>query len=184
MMKYKASTQLSISVSIIVIIAGLCSILALNWQMKNHAQQEAKEKARILLDRNLATHTYFSHQLKPSLFKKMESFVEESYFEPAWMSSTYAVREIDKYYHEIEETEYYYKEAAINARSPENEADAFERGFIEELNKSSEIVRFVCNSIVVCFRIIHLPKQPLGIHTFEQYPNQGNGRLKKSGISR
>lgn len=56
------------------------------------------------------------------------------------MSSTYAVREIDKYYHEIEKQEYYYKEAAINARSPKNEADAFERDFIERLNRSSELV--------------------------------------------
>ena len=137
--KSKASTKLIISISLIIAIAVVCSILAINWQMKTHAREEAREKAMILLDRNLATHTYFSHQLKPVLFKKFEGKTEDNYFEPIWMSSTYAVREIDKYYHSLTKRDYYYKEAAINARSPENEADAFERAFIEKINESTDL---------------------------------------------
>ncbi|MBW2681649.1 MAG: DUF3365 domain-containing protein [Deltaproteobacteria bacterium] len=137
--KSKASTRLLISISLIIAIAGVCSILAINWRMKTHAREEAREEAMILLDRNLATHTYFSHQLKPVLFKKFEGNTEDNYFEPIWMSSTYAVREIDKYYHSLVKRDYYYKEAAINARSPENEADAFERAFIEKINESPNL---------------------------------------------
>lgn len=137
--KSKASIKLLISISLIIAIAGVCSILAINWRMKTHAREEAREKAMILLDRNLATHTYFSHQLKPVLFKKNEGNPENNYFEPIWMSSTYAVREIDKYYHSLAKRDYYYKEAAIYARSPENEADSFERAFIEKLNKSPDL---------------------------------------------
>ncbi|MCP3941260.1 MAG: DUF3365 domain-containing protein [Desulfobacteraceae bacterium] len=139
--RIKASILLSLSAGLIIIVAGIVTILIINWQMKVYAQEEAKEKVRIVLDRNLAIHTYFSHQLKPTLFKKMEPFVEKKYFEPVWMSSTYAVRQIDKYYHELLESDYYYKEAAINARSPENEADEFEKSFIKELNKSSELIQ-------------------------------------------
>ena len=135
--KTKVSTRLFILISTIIIIVGISSIFLINWRMKSYAQKEAEEKAMILLDRNLATHTYFSNQLKPVLFKKIEC--NDAYFEPIWMSSTYAVREIDKYYRSLTKRDYYYKEAAINARSPENEADAFERTFIEKINESPDL---------------------------------------------
>jgi hypothetical protein len=137
--KFRANTKFFLYIGLITFILAACSITAINWRMKMHARGEAKEKAMILLERNLSTHTYFSHQLKPILFKKFESFTDDKYFEPIWMSSTYAVREIDKYYHSLSNRDYYYKESAINARSPENEADDFERNFIEQLNKSSDI---------------------------------------------
>jgi PAS domain S-box-containing protein len=133
----KSSIHLLFSICMIILIAGTCSIFVINWRMKMHAREEAREKAMMMLDRNLAIHSYFSHQLKPVLFKKMESLVKDDYFEPVWMSSTYAVRGIDRYYRSIAKRDYYYKECAINARSPANEADAFERAFIEKLNKTS-----------------------------------------------
>jgi hypothetical protein len=43
--KSKASTMLLISISLIIAIAGLFSILAINWRMKMHAREEAREKA-------------------------------------------------------------------------------------------------------------------------------------------
>jgi len=55
------------------------------------------------------------------------------------MSSTYAVREMNKYFLEASPTEYYYKECAINARSPENEADEHERLFLQELNANPTV---------------------------------------------
>jgi len=137
--RIKASTMLAASIGVVISIAGLVAILTINWQMKTHALREAREKARIHLDRNLSTHTYFSHQLKPAVFSKIEPFVEKAYFDPAWMSSTYAIREIDKYYKFLSETDNYYKEAAINARSPENEADAFEQAFIRRLNQFPDL---------------------------------------------
>ena len=135
----KISIRLLLSICLIVLITGICSISVINWRMKMHAREEAREKAMILLNRNLATHTYFSHQLKPTLFKKMKPLVADNYFEPVWMSSTYAVREIDQYYQSIAGSDYYYKECAINARSPENEADGLELSFIQKLNSTSEV---------------------------------------------
>lgn len=107
--------------------------------MKAHARREAAEKAMIILDHNLAVHTYFSHQLKPALFERTAPIEDKTHFDPVWMSSTYAVREIEKYARTLAEKEYYYKECAINARSPENEADEFERSFIEKLNRSPDL---------------------------------------------
>jgi PAS domain S-box-containing protein len=138
----KSSIRLLLSICLIIFIAGACSVFVINWQMKIHAREEAREKAVMMLDRNLAIHTYFSHQLKPALFEKMKPQVQDNYFDPVWMSSTYAVRGIDQYYRSITKRDFYYKECAINARSPENEADTFERAFIEKLNKTSGLNEF------------------------------------------
>ena len=140
--KHRASTRLILAISLITGLTFAGSIVVINSLMKMYARKEATEKAVIILDRNLATHTYFSHQLKPALFKDIKGKVDDKYFEPTWMSSTYAVREIDKYYQSLSKKGYYYNEAAINARSPENEADPFEREFIKKLNESPDVNEF------------------------------------------
>jgi hypothetical protein len=50
------------------------------------------------------------------------------------MSSTYAIREIEKYFKTLSLSGSSFKDAATNARSPENEADEYERAFIKKLN--------------------------------------------------
>ncbi|MBF0203744.1 MAG: DUF3365 domain-containing protein [Desulfamplus sp.] len=120
-------------------VAIIFTIIFINYHMKQYALSEAKEKVRIILDRNFATHTYFSQKLKPAVFQLVDPILDKAYFEPAWMSSTYAVREIDKYFQDISPTHYYYKECAINARSPENEADDFERDFLKKINANPNI---------------------------------------------
>lgn len=121
------------------VIAAVCVVITVNYQQRQQALLEAQEKARLILDRNLAIHSYFSKQLKPQIFALGDRFFPDGYFNPAWMSSTYAVREIDKYYKELSKNDYYYKECAVNARSPENEADPLERSFIDELKKDTNL---------------------------------------------
>ena len=135
------STRLFVAIGICFLTVGFIIVFLLNYQMKHLALIEAESKARIILDRNLATHTYFTHQLKPKLFKLIDPIVPDEYFEPVWMSSTYAVREMDKYFRSLNPADYYYKECAINARIPENEADAYEREFLEELNANPELIK-------------------------------------------
>jgi two-component sensor histidine kinase len=78
------------------------------------------------------------------LFEFTESFRPESYFDPAWMSSSYAVRQIGNRFRAINADDahggYFMKDAAINARSPENEADAVEVAFLKELQADPELV--------------------------------------------
>jgi len=135
------STRLFVAIGICFFAAGFTIVFLLNYQMKRQALIEAESKAQIILDRNLATHTYFTHQLKPKLFKLTDPVAPDEYFEPVWMSSTYAVREMDKYFKSLNPANYYYKECAIDARSPENEADAYERKFLEELNAHPELIK-------------------------------------------
>jgi len=135
------STRLFVAIGICFLTVGFIIVFLLNYQMKHQALVEAESKARIILDRNLAIHTYFTHQLKPKLFKLTNPIAPDEYFEPVWMSSTYAVREMDKYFRSLSPADYYYKECAIDARSPDNEADAYERNFLEELNANPELIK-------------------------------------------
>ncbi len=136
------STRLFAVIGICFFVAGSIIVFLLNYQMKQQALIEAESKARIMLDRNLATHTYFTHQLKPKLFKLTDPITPGDYFEPVWMSSTYAVREMDKYFRSLNPAGYYYKECAVNARSPENEADPYEMEFLKELNVNPELIKY------------------------------------------
>jgi PAS domain S-box-containing protein len=132
--KVKISVFLAALAVLISTLAVVIVIYLVNVNMRQQALAEAESKALILLNRNLATHSYYSQILKPHLFEWTEPFRAEEYFEPSWMSSTYAVREIDGYFKELSPSDYYIKDAAINARSPNNEADEYERAFLEELN--------------------------------------------------
>ena len=140
MMQLKLSSTLMTILSGVFLVAGVILIGLVNFSMRQQALEEAKSKARIILDRNLATHTYFTHQLKPSVFELAGEPKSEVPFDPVWMSSTYAVREIDEYFQELSETGYYYKECAINARSPANEADTYEKKFIQNMNQDPDLI--------------------------------------------
>ncbi len=128
-----------ISIGTIFVVSALLSISIVKYGMRHQSLREAEAKARILLDRNMATHTYFSKILKPKLLELTAPYRSKDYFEPSWMSSTYAIREIHKYFSMLNNEGYYLKDAAINARSPENEADDSERAFIEKLGKDDSL---------------------------------------------
>lgn len=121
------------------IAAGILSVYLINNQMKEQALHEAADRARLLLYRNLAEHDYFSKSLKPNLLSAISASHGKDYFDPCWMSSTYAVRQMDKGLKERISEQYYYKEAAINARSRENEADTYEVEFLNKLNHGSKV---------------------------------------------
>lgn len=135
----KTNTLLTLSITVSFIIFALATVILVNANMREQALIEAKSKARLMLDRNLATHTYFTKDLKPSLFKTMEPLQSPDYFDPNWMSSTYAVLKMEKYFHHFNLEPFYYKESAINARSPQNEADDYERRFINDLSTDPKL---------------------------------------------
>jgi diguanylate cyclase (GGDEF)-like protein/PAS domain S-box-containing protein len=136
----KTSTFIQLLTGLVFLILGVVLVLFVVREVQNNAMRAAQEKAEIILYHNLATHLYFTHQLKPAVFELSGANLEEGYFDPRWMSSNYAVREIGKNFQELADfTGYYYKEAAINARSLENEADPYEREFINALNQDRQL---------------------------------------------
>ena len=140
------------------------------WEdsQRQQALIEAQSKARIILDRNLATRTYFSKIMKPSIFTWSEPFRTEENSAPTWMSSNYTIHEIEKYFKSFDPSEYLInyptasgrgscsripitpqaadnkppwdlKFFALNARSHENEADEYERAFLEQLGADKKL---------------------------------------------
>ncbi len=128
-----------VTLGIVFVLASFVIIFTVRTNIRKQALLDAEKKANIIIDRNLATHTYFSKILKPKLFDFMDIKKTPDYFEPSCMSSTFAVREIDTFFKSVIKEDYYYKECAVNARSPENEADDFEKAFIHELNSNSDL---------------------------------------------
>ncbi len=119
------------------LVVAVAVVFSVNYSLHDLARREAREKAEIIANRSLAIHYYFSDELKPNVFKLSEQIEGPDYFDPVWMSSTYAVRDIQNRFSEMMDGDYYYKEAAINARSPEYEADAVEKEFLVRVNEDS-----------------------------------------------
>ncbi|HOV85228.1 MAG TPA: DUF3365 domain-containing protein [Syntrophobacteraceae bacterium] len=127
---WKIRTRAGVATLVGFLVVGSLSIFLVHKQILRQAVREAEIKSQLMLDRNLAIHSYFTHQLKPRLLPITDASQPREYFDPVWMSSTYAVREIQKYFSQLGNDTYYYRECAVNARSPENEADEIERDFI------------------------------------------------------
>lgn len=135
----KTTTFVILVTGFVFLVSGALIVGFVKYSMRQYALTEAEAKNRIILDRALATHTYFSHIMKPKLFEWSKPFRTAEYFEPSWMSSTYAIRQIDKYFRSLNPVKYYFKDAAISARSPENEADKVEQEFIKLLNSDPKL---------------------------------------------
>jgi PAS domain S-box-containing protein len=134
--------SLVIASSLLFMITGAIIVILVNHHMRQQAVIEAEEKIRIMLDRNLATQTYFSHKLRPTLLKITAPTRSVDYFEPVWMSSSHAVREIDRYSKALNPAcNYDYKEWAFNANRPETEANPYEKEFLNELSKNHALER-------------------------------------------
>lgn len=127
---------------LLLCVASVAIVLVVNVAQKQLALVDAGRDTERIIARHLAIHAYFNHQLKPRLLALTEPRRDKEYFDPAWMSSTYAVREIDKIFQARHGKGYYYKECAINARSPLNEADSFERAFLERAGRDPAVTSF------------------------------------------
>jgi diguanylate cyclase (GGDEF)-like protein len=140
---YSLRLRVSLAMAAVLACTGALLVVMVHRFLTDQALAEASAKARLLLDHNLAIHSYFNHQLKPSLFRYLEDMgVSEPPFDPAWMSSTYAVREIQDYFRELNDAGYYYKECAVSARSPRNEADISEADVLEACRKDNSLAQF------------------------------------------
>src|SRR4030042_1216517 len=89
---------LNAGMGIVFMIAAVIVVISVNYSMRQQALIEAQSKARIILNRNLATRTHFSKIMKPSIFTWSKPFRTEENSAPTWMCSTYTIHEIEKYY--------------------------------------------------------------------------------------
>lgn len=130
----------AIQSGIFALFTTVTLLLVVNFQLRHHAMVHAEEKAKLILQEKQAIINYVIKDLRPGLFKLIkEKNVPSSYFEPSWMSAAYINRVIMRYFNDSFFSEYYYKNAAVDARSPENEADQYEKAFLEKIHKNPEL---------------------------------------------
>ncbi len=137
----KISTRLLLSLGLVFALAAVVTVLLVRDELTRQAIAGAQDKARILLDNDFAIHRYITDELRPKMFEWRAAHREgEDYFEPSWMSASYALRRINQSYRQINHDSYYQKHCAIGARNPENEANDYERDFIVRANKDPNLV--------------------------------------------
>lgn len=121
---------------ILLTVFGILLVAGTNIVMKQIAYREAYQLSQVLASQNLAVHTFVNQEQKPTFFKAAAMDTDD--FLPELMSSTYMIRRINKYLDPYIPVSYYYKEVAVNARSPENEAQYYEVDILEQF-KNGEI---------------------------------------------
>jgi hypothetical protein len=109
----KIATVIHLCMALVFILASAAMVFFVNDSMKRQASWSPCQ-GPLLLDRNMATHTYFSHDLKPSLFRVIDE-TQGGIISNLWMSSTYPSHD-RPILPKAQPSEYYYKDAAISAR--------------------------------------------------------------------
>lgn len=91
--KYKTGTILTFISLALLIVVNIIFIITTSYFLKKEALEEAKEKADLILDKNLSVHDYFTNQLKPALLEILNDSIKSgNYFDPSWMSSSFAIK--------------------------------------------------------------------------------------------
>jgi hypothetical protein len=68
-LKFGLGFYLNLGLSIVFTCAAIYLIYEIKIHGREQALIEAETKAQLILDHNLATHTYFSHTLKPKVLE-------------------------------------------------------------------------------------------------------------------
>jgi diguanylate cyclase (GGDEF)-like protein/PAS domain S-box-containing protein len=131
----KLSTIINLTLLAVYLSGSVALVAMVNINAKQQALVNAERYSRLILDRNVVTHAFFNNALKTSLY----NLFEEHFFEPDWMSSTFAIKSVSNDYEFFGDQGLYYKEASVNARNPAHEADRFERDFIERLSTDPKL---------------------------------------------
>jgi signal transduction histidine kinase len=131
--RWSATRFAAAGFALVFLVASVGVVHAITRELHAQAVRDATARAEQVLHRNMAIHAYMNEQLKPAVFSVLgRPPGRDVPFDAAWMSSTYAVRQMNALYrkHGGDTASVAYKEAAVNARSPSNEADAEERAFL------------------------------------------------------
>ncbi len=137
----KISTRIFVSLGFVFALAAVLTMILVRDELQRQALSEAEDKAQIILNNEAALFDFFTHELRPRLLKFTEPFRPADYFDPTWMSATYALREVEQRFKSISSHPYLEKMATIGARNPANEADEYERNFIVKLNADPLLVK-------------------------------------------
>lgn len=83
-------------IALVMLVTGVTTVALVHYEMRKFAIVEADDKAKILIEHNHAIQRYYTLVLRPNLMEITKPLRNKEFFDPVWMSATYAVREIGK----------------------------------------------------------------------------------------
>lgn len=131
------ATHLQLWLAAAYLAAAIGAVALVHGHGRALAREEARRRAELLVERDLAIHHYVNRELKPALVEVMGAPGATRRYDPRWMSSNYVVRRIDEIARDESDggERHYDRESAIDARNPSSEADPYERAFIEDARR-------------------------------------------------
>lgn len=143
----KLSYKLAIKSTLLLMVAIMIILIFVGMKLRSHGIEEVELRARLLLQSKQAMIDFVTKELRPNLYRYLsENNINNPEFELTWMSAGFVTRRVLHYFSQNDFAEYYFKDAAINARSPENEANAYEAAYLNEL---AEGARETSRSIIM-----------------------------------
>lgn len=135
--RWKLATISHIILLILYLVGAGAVVILVNINARQQALHNAEFYANMILDRNAAIHTDFSDVLKTNDDGPLQNQAPET----DGRSETSAVNSVASNQGAFSEPGLYYRESAVNARNPANEADPSERSFIARLNADPQLSR-------------------------------------------
>ncbi len=133
----KLGTKLALTSLFSSIISIAVILIVVNLYLREHALMMAEREAKLIIAEKQALIKYFANDLRPKVLETLkEAGVDNPQFEPVWMSAFYVNKKTTEYFRALGFKDYYYKNAAINARNPDNEAVQYEREYLEQAEKN------------------------------------------------
>lgn len=137
----RLTTWVNVVLGATYLLAAFVVVLLVNRQEKAGAVRHATELASVLLDRNRAVTRLYAGELVPAATRLAAGAPHATGYVPILSSSIYATRRLDELVPELGDWKYTSKRATIGARTPSNEADAFERAFIVRTQRDPSLTR-------------------------------------------
>ncbi|MBN2405220.1 MAG: DUF3365 domain-containing protein [Coriobacteriia bacterium] len=134
------NTRMLAVIGVAYVVLVIITVVVVSITLRQEAVDDAADSAQNIIRRYLAIHRYFNDELKPSVFPLSDAAEGDDYFDARWMSSSYAINTIQDYHVDTTKgTPYHYREAAVGARNPANEADAFEAAYFQQIQGGAEV---------------------------------------------
>ena len=133
---HSLTSKFLLRLSGVIAAMAVLFLAALNLHMENLLRNETRQKAELILAQVGAVQDYIRTILRPAMFRTLpeDRFVLEA------MSTSFTTRWVMSDLNQAKEA-FRYRRVAVDARNPDYEADALERGFLERFQTDRNLLR-------------------------------------------
>ncbi|WP_162096658.1 c-type heme family protein [Desulfotalea psychrophila] len=135
----KLGRRWALQSTICAVLVIVILLVVVDYELRQYSIEVAEEKARIIVQHKQDIINYVTHGIQPSISHLNDEADSLSIGSaPGWMTAGYVNKRIADYFKRFSSDQYYFKNAAVNARDARNEADLYEKKFLEKACLNSE----------------------------------------------